>query len=107
MSKAKGLRNEHKAMKILRAAGYHVTRAASSLGMFDVVAINAQGVRLIQVKSNRDVSPIEREAIQIFDGLPANATKEVWISCEYARVASDQVDWVRLGMFFAQSFNDL
>jgi hypothetical protein len=67
------------------AAGYHVNRAAGSLGMFDVVAINAQGVRLIQVKSNRDASPQEREAIQLFEGLPANATKEVWIFRDYAR----------------------
>jgi hypothetical protein len=47
--------------------------------MFDVIALSAEGVRLIQVKSNRDASPLEREAIQLFDGLPANATKEVWI----------------------------
>ena len=85
MSKAKGRRNEHKAMRILQAAGYHVTRAAGSLGMFDVMAINAQGVRLIQVKTNRDASPLEREAIGLFDGLPANATKEVWIFLDYVR----------------------
>ena len=47
--------------------------------------INAQGVRLIQVKSNRDASPQEREAIQLFDGLPAKASKEVWIFRDYAR----------------------
>jgi Archaeal holliday junction resolvase (hjc) len=85
MSKAKGTRNEHKAMRILEAAGYHVTRAAGSLGMFDVVAINSQGMRLIQVKTNRDASPVERETIALFNGLPANATKEVWIFRDYAR----------------------
>jgi Holliday junction resolvase len=85
MSKRKGSRNEHKAMRILEAAGYHVTRAAGSLGMFDVVAINRSGIRLIQVKSNRDASPLEREAIQLFDGLPENATKEIWIFRDYAR----------------------
>ena len=57
MSKRKGSRNEHKARKILQAAGYHTTCAAGSLGMFDVIAINAQGIRLVQVKSNRDASP--------------------------------------------------
>ena len=72
-------------MRILEAAGYHVTRAAGSLGMFDVVAINSQGMRLIQVKTNRDASPVERETIALFDGLPANATKEVWIFRDYAR----------------------
>jgi hypothetical protein len=43
------------------------------------------GVRLIQVKSNRDASPIGREAIKIYDCLPRNATKEVWIFPDYAR----------------------
>jgi Archaeal holliday junction resolvase (hjc) len=85
MSKRKGSRNEHKAMKILQAADYHTTRAAGSLGMFDVIAINSLGIRLIQVKSNRDASPVERESIALFDGLPANATKEIWIFRDYAR----------------------
>jgi hypothetical protein len=38
-----------------------------------------------QVKTNRQASPVEREAIQLFNGLPANATKEVWIFHDYAR----------------------
>jgi Archaeal holliday junction resolvase (hjc) len=85
VSKRKGSRNEHKAMKILQAAGYHTTRAAGSFGMFDVIAINAQGLRLIQVKTNRDASPVEREGIALFDGLPPNASKEVWIFRDYAK----------------------
>jgi hypothetical protein len=72
-------------MKILQAAGYNTTRAAGSFGMFDVIAINAQGLRLIQVKSNRDASPVEREQIALFDRLPPNATKEVWRFQDYAR----------------------
>jgi Archaeal holliday junction resolvase (hjc) len=85
MSKRKGSRNERKAMKILQAAGYNTTRAAGSFGMFDVIAINAQGLRLIQVKTNRDASPIERETIALFDGLPPNAIKEIWIFRDYAK----------------------
>jgi hypothetical protein len=80
-------------MRILQAADYHVTRAAGSLGMFDIVAINAQGVRLIQVKTYRDASPLEREAIQLFDGLPTNATKDL----DLPRLCADahhQADWV-------------
>jgi Holliday junction resolvase len=79
MSKRKGSRNERKAMKILQAAGYHTTRAAGSFGMFDIIAINAHGLRLIQVKTNRDASPVHREQIALFDQLPSNATKEIWI----------------------------
>ena len=77
--KAKGSRNEHKAMRILQAAGYHVTRAAGSLRHVRRHRDHAQGMRLIQVKSNRAASPQVREAIQFFGGLPANTTKEVWI----------------------------
>jgi hypothetical protein len=33
VSKAKGSQNEHNAMRILGAAGYHTTRAAGSLGL--------------------------------------------------------------------------
>jgi hypothetical protein len=36
------------------------------------------------VKTNRDASPVERETIELFDGLPENATKEVWIFRDYA-----------------------
>jgi len=84
-AKRKGSRNEHKAIRILEAAGYHCTRAAGSLGMFDIVAISKQGLRLIQIKSNRNAPPIEREAIEEFSGIPANATKEIWIFEDYGR----------------------
>jgi Holliday junction resolvase len=83
-AKRKGNRNEHKAIRILEAAGYSCTRAAGSLGMFDIVAISRQGIRLVQVKSNRDAPPAEREAIQEFSA-PANASKEVWIFEDYGR----------------------
>ncbi len=83
-AKRKGTRNEHRAMKILESAGYSCTRAAASLGLFDVIAIGRQGVRLVQVKSNRDASPIEREAITLFE-TPAGVSKEIWIFKDYAR----------------------
>jgi len=84
-AKRKGNRNEHKAIAILEAAGYSCTRAAGSLGMFDIVAISRQGLRLVQVKSNRDAAPAEREAIELFDGIPPGASKEIWIFRDYAR----------------------
>jgi hypothetical protein len=85
MSKRKGTRNEHKAIQILEAAGYHCTRAAGSLGLFDIVAISRQGIRLVQVKTNRDAAPAEREAIELFEGVPPGATKEAWIFRDYQR----------------------
>ena len=84
-AKRKGSRNEHKAIRILQAAGYHCTRAAGSLGLFDIVAISNQGIRLVQVKSNRNASPAEREAIEDFKGIPENASKKIWIFEDYAR----------------------
>jgi len=65
-------------MRVLEAAGYACTRSAASLGVFDVVAISRQGVRLIQVRSNRMPCPAEREAIELFP-VPANVSKEIWI----------------------------
>jgi Holliday junction resolvase len=85
-AKRKGTRNEHKAIKILEAAGYHCTRAAGSLGLFDILAISRQGIRLVQVKSNRNAGLAEREAIQEFSGIPQNASKEIWIFEDYGRV---------------------
>ena len=83
-AKRKGTRNEHRAIRILEATGYSCTRAAASLGMFDVIAIGRQGMRLIQVKSNRDASPLEREQIALFR-TPPGCSKEVWIFHDYAR----------------------
>ena len=50
-AKAKGTRNEHRSMRLLEAAGYSVTRAAASLGAWDLVAISAKDVALVQVKT--------------------------------------------------------
>ena len=83
--KRKGTRNEHKAIRILEAAGYHCTRAAGSLGIFDIVAVSRQGMRLIQVKTNRPPSPLERETIELFDEIPEKVSKEIWIFHDYAR----------------------
>jgi Holliday junction resolvase len=84
-AKRKGSRNEHRAIRILEAAGYHCTRAAGSLGLFDIIALSSQGVRLVQVKSNRNAPPAEREAIEEFKAIPTNATKEIWIFEDYGR----------------------
>lgn len=47
----KGRRTEHRARAILEAAGYVCTRAGGSLGLFDMIAVGPQDVRLIQVKA--------------------------------------------------------
>ena len=65
-------------MRILEAAGYNVTKAGGSLGLFDVIAIGAADVKCVQVKSGAEyLSGVEREAIQLLS-VPANVTRECW-----------------------------
>lgn len=80
----KGSRNKHRAIRLPEADAYICTRAAASFGMFDVIAIGRQGMRLIQVKSNRDASSLEREQIARFQ-TPPGCSKEVRIFHDYAR----------------------
>jgi Holliday junction resolvase len=73
-AKAKGTRAEHKSIKLLEGQGYKCTRAAASLGTFDLVAIGADDVLLVQCKSNRWPGASEMEAIRTFRA-PALARK--------------------------------
>lgn len=89
-TKAKGSRNEHKAMRILEASGYACTRAAASLGVFDIVAVGPQGTRLVQVKSNRWPNSLEMETIELFP-VHKQCTKEIWRFMDYARAPEIKV----------------
>ena len=61
-AKAKGARTEHRAIRILEAAGDNCTRAGASLGCFDVIGIGPRDVRCIQVKAGSVyLSGVERE----------------------------------------------
>lgn len=60
------------------AAGYTVTRAASSKGAADLIAWNSVGIRFISVKcGTKYASAIEREQMQLLP-VPPNSTKEIW-----------------------------
>lgn len=83
-NKAKGNRNEHKSMALLEAQGYLCTRGAASLGTFDIIAIGAKGVLLVQVKSNRWPRAKEMEAIRDF-ACPSNCVKVVHRWRDYAK----------------------
>jgi len=53
-AKAKGNRQEHRTIKILyEEQGYFCTRAAASLGIFDIIGVGRPGCIMVQVKSNR------------------------------------------------------
>ncbi len=75
-TKAKGNRNEHKTIKLLEDAGYACTRAAASIGVFDVIGIGSTDIVLCQVKSNEWPRSAEMEAIRLFPA-PPNARKLV------------------------------
>lgn len=75
-AKRKGTRNEHRSMRLLEAAGYAVTRAAASLGVWDIIAIGPVDVVLVQVKTNAWPGSVEMEALELFKA-PPNARKLV------------------------------
>jgi Holliday junction resolvase-like predicted endonuclease len=73
----RGRRLEDLACRDLRKAGYIAQRTAGSHGPWDVTAVNADGVRLIQVKAlgaTRD-----QDRIALLDvAAPASVSREIW-----------------------------
>lgn len=65
-AKRKGTRNEHRSMILLEAAGYRCTRAAASLGAWDIIGIGSTHVLLVQVKTNRWPSTAEMGTLKAF-----------------------------------------
>lgn len=74
--KRKGTKNEHKSMTLLEKQGYKCARAAASLGAFDIIAVGADDVLLVQVKSNEWPRTKEMDAIRAF-ACPPNCYKIV------------------------------
>lgn len=75
-AKRKGSRNEHRSRLLLESAGYAVTRAAASLGAWDLVGIGSADVVLVQVKSNEWPRSAEMDTLRAFPA-PSNARKLV------------------------------
>ncbi len=89
-TKRKGTAREHKTMRRLEAEGYRCTRAAASLGEWDIIAIGPNDVRLIQVKSNRWPGSEERKRMKQF-AVPRGVIKEIWRWDDYSRQPSVEV----------------
>lgn len=70
-AKRKGTHNEHRSIAILEAAGYRCTRAAASLGVWDVIGIGPTDFVLCQVKTRDWPGNVEMETPKNF---PAPAT---------------------------------
>lgn len=77
-NKAKGSRRERQTIALLQAQGYSCTKSGGSLGAFDVVAVGADDVLLVQVKSNRSPGTKELEAIRQFKA-PMNCRKVIHV----------------------------
>ena len=75
-SKRKGTRNEHRSRRLLEAAGYACTRAAGSLGAFDLIGVSSTDVVLVQVKTRDWPGTVEMETLTAFR-VPANCRKLV------------------------------
>lgn len=65
-SKRKGTKNEHRSMSLLEATGYRCTRAAASLGAWDIIGISATDVILLQVKTRDWPGSAEMETLHDF-----------------------------------------
>lgn len=65
-AKRKGTRNEHRSIRLLEAAGYACTRAAASLGVWDIIGIGSVDVLLVQVKTRDWPGTVEMEALTNF-----------------------------------------
>ena len=73
----KGANAEREAVKMLESMGYDCVRSAGSKGLWDIVAIYLTHIRLIQVKTEGAMTPVELEKIKLYNA-PPFATKEVW-----------------------------
>ena len=73
----KGAQAEREVCHILEELGYKCTRSAGSKGQWDVIAIHPQHIRLIQVKVEGAMTPIELEQIKLYNA-PMVCSKEVW-----------------------------
>jgi len=75
-AKRKGTCNEHRSMALLEAAGYSCTRAAASLGAWDIIGIGSADVVLVQVKTRDWPGADEMETLTGFR-CPANCRRLV------------------------------
>jgi len=78
----RGYNIERKALKELEKEGFFSIRSAGSHSKFDIVAINKNEIRLIQLKSVRTKYysfKKEIEELKKFNNYPKNTTIELWV----------------------------
>jgi hypothetical protein len=75
-AKRKGTQREHRSMALLESLGYRCTRAAGSLGSWDVIGVSRIDMVLVQVKSRDFPGTAEMELLTDFP-CPPNCRKLV------------------------------
>ena len=84
-AKSKGTRREHRSIALLESAGYRCTRAAGSLGPWDIVGIGPTDFVLIQSKSRDWPSAVEMESLRNFP-VPSNCKRLIHRWRDYRRL---------------------
>jgi Holliday junction resolvase len=77
----RGRRTEYEVIAELQKQGYHAFRSAGSKSSFDVIGINSEVIKLIQVKTIKKKKSFkaEIEELKSIKNIPENAWKELWI----------------------------
>jgi Holliday junction resolvase len=91
---AKGTRYEKKSRAWLEERGYWVVEARGSHGAADLVAINHDGVLVIQCKSGRALGPKERGEViakLLAIPVPANGQRQLMTWTKYARTPTVEI----------------
>jgi len=73
-AKRKGARSEHRSRRLLEAAGSAGMRGAASLGVWDLIGVDATDVVLVQVKTRDWPRSAEMETVQAF-AVPPNCRR--------------------------------
>ncbi len=87
----KGRRKENQTRDWLRDMGHVVMRSAGSKGPFDIVAVSASGVLLVQVKAGTRPTKAEVKKLEAIEIPLAWCTKQIWYWPDYAREPEVQV----------------
>lgn len=83
----RGVNIEYKIKKLLEEQGYYVSRSSGSHGAVDIIAINKDGVRLIQSKRSKlalnpnfayGIYQQDMDKLKALD-VPSNTSKELWV----------------------------
>lgn len=84
-AKRKGTAREHRSMALLEAAGYQCTRAAASLGAWDIIGIGSTAVVLVQEKSRDWPGSAEMEVLRDFPALVWCIAGAIGSGCQTSR----------------------